>query len=70
VLLYALVAKSSPIGPKGLASIFLVLIAMERSESLHGIGMAMVLVTVFINVFAHGITAVPPAKRYGSRSGG
>lgn len=54
-------------GPRGLASIVLVIIALERSESIPGMATvaAVVLVTVVVSVFAHGITAAPLAKRYG-----
>ena len=56
-------------GPRGLASIVLVMIALQQSESIHGIGtvVTVVLVTVLISVFAHGVTAAPFARRYGAQ---
>jgi NhaP-type Na+/H+ or K+/H+ antiporter len=52
-------------GPRGLASIVLVIIAIAEAESIPGMAVVVtiVLVTVVISVFAHGITAAPLAKR-------
>jgi len=56
-------------GPRGLASIVLVMIALQQSENIHGIAtvLAVVMVTVLISVFAHGVTAAPLARRYGAQ---
>jgi NhaP-type Na+/H+ or K+/H+ antiporter len=53
-------------GPRGLASIVLMLIAIERLEEIKvsgTIGLA-VITTVIISVFAHGITAGPASNWY------
>jgi NhaP-type Na+/H+ or K+/H+ antiporter len=52
-------------GPRGLASIVLVIIALSEAESIPGLAVVVtvVLVTVVISVFAHGITAAPIARR-------
>jgi NhaP-type Na+/H+ or K+/H+ antiporter len=52
-------------GPRGLASIVLVIIALEESESIPGMAVVVtvVLVTVVISIFAHVITAAPLARR-------
>jgi NhaP-type Na+/H+ or K+/H+ antiporter len=48
-----------------LASIVLVIIALEESESIPGMAVVVtvVLVTVVISIFAHVITAAPLARR-------
>jgi NhaP-type Na+/H+ or K+/H+ antiporter len=57
-------------GPRGLASIVFMIIALE---GLHGAGQATDVVvaaigwTVLLSVVLHGITAVPLARRYGAR---
>jgi NhaP-type Na+/H+ or K+/H+ antiporter len=53
-------------GPRGLASIVLVLIAIERLHSFAGLNTVLltVLVTVLFSVFAHGITAAPLSDIY------
>lgn len=55
-------------GPRGLASILFALLVVEDS-SLYGREMILVTVvfTVFISIFAHGLTAYPGAKWYGRR---
>ncbi len=52
-------------GPRGLASIVLVIIAIGRYESIPGMSVVVTagLLTVVISVFAHGISAAPLAKR-------
>ncbi len=53
-------------GPRGLASIVLLLTVFEEAETLpgmHTVAMA-VFATVTLSVFAHGITANPAIKRY------
>jgi NhaP-type Na+/H+ or K+/H+ antiporter len=56
-------------GPRGLASIVFLIIALE---GLHGTSRETVLVasigwTVLLSVVLHGLTAVPLARRYGAR---
>jgi len=53
-------------GPRGLASVVLVLVALEE-PALHSVGaeiVLIVLITVILSVFAHGITAQPGAALY------
>lgn len=53
-------------GPRGLASVVLVLVALEE-PALHPVGaevVLIVLITVILSVFAHGITARPGATLY------
>lgn len=59
-------------GPRGLASIVLVLLALEE-PALAPIApqlIAIVLVTVILSVFAHGISARPGAAWYGRKAAG
>ncbi|MEN4017924.1 MAG: cation:proton antiporter [Methanobacterium sp.] len=53
-------------GPRGLASIVLVLIAIERLHSFPGLNTVLltVLITVLFSIFAHGITASPLSNLY------
>ena len=53
-------------GPRGLASILFALIVVEEGRLASG-GMieAVVVLTVLLSTFAHGITAYPLARRYG-----
>lgn len=57
-------------GPRGLASIVLVLIAIERLQSFSGLDTVLltVLVTVLFSVFAHGITASPLSNIYARKT--
>ena len=54
-------------GPRGLASIILVLVIVEEEAELAGFDLlrTVMAVTVTLSVFAHGISAGPLAKRYG-----
>jgi NhaP-type Na+/H+ or K+/H+ antiporter len=53
-------------GPRGLASVVLLLIAMEEMKEIEGIKTIslVVITTVFISIFVHGITAGPGSERY------
>jgi NhaP-type Na+/H+ or K+/H+ antiporter len=53
-------------GPRGLASIVLALIALERVEVFPGQNtfILAVFITVLFSVVAHGITALPLTNRY------
>jgi NhaP-type Na+/H+ or K+/H+ antiporter len=53
-------------GPRGLASVVLLLIAMEDMKEIEGITTIslVVITTVFISIFAHGITAGPGSEWY------
>jgi NhaP-type Na+/H+ or K+/H+ antiporter len=53
-------------GPRGLASIVLGLIVLEEAESIPGVDKigAIVMLTMVLSVFAHGISANPYIKRY------
>jgi NhaP-type Na+/H+ or K+/H+ antiporter len=55
-------------GPRGLASIIFVLIAYESLDAEPPVAtvLAVVAMTVFLSVLAHGLTASPWAQRYGS----
>jgi NhaP-type Na+/H+ or K+/H+ antiporter len=52
-------------GPRGLASLVFVLIALEELGSGADDAVAVIGLTVFVSVFAHGLTAAPLATRYG-----
>ena len=54
-------------GPRGVASILYIFIVLE-SGNLPGLELvySTVMITVAISIYAHGITAAPGAKRYGS----
>jgi len=53
-------------GPRGLASILLVLLVVQNSDLLHvGLISATVMLTVMLSVLLHGITEVRWTKRYG-----
>jgi NhaP-type Na+/H+ or K+/H+ antiporter len=53
-------------GPRGLASVVLLLIAMEEMKGIGGIKTVslVVITTVFLSIFAHGITAGPGSEWY------
>jgi NhaP-type Na+/H+ or K+/H+ antiporter len=53
-------------GPRGLASIILVLVVVEDAPALAGLEQIFVAVTVtvLLSVFAHGISAAPLTRRY------
>lgn len=54
-------------GPRGLASILFAILVVEGSDLPHrDMILVIVLVTVFVSVFAHGMTASIGAKRYGN----
>lgn len=56
-------------GPRGLASILFVLLILEETDMVHRDAIfATVIVTVAMSVVAHGITAGPAARWYGSKS--
>ncbi len=54
-------------GPRGIASILYVFIVLENNLEGMSVIYGAALLTVLISVFAHGITAAPGAKWYGSR---
>jgi sodium/hydrogen antiporter len=53
-------------GPRGLASIVLLLIVMDEAPEIPGLSTIRLVVatTVLVSVFAHGITANPAIRRY------
>jgi sodium/hydrogen antiporter len=53
-------------GPRGLASIVLVIIALGETGNIAGLGtvVAVCVLTVVMSIFAHGITAAPLAKLF------
>jgi NhaP-type Na+/H+ or K+/H+ antiporter len=55
-------------GPRGLASILfaLLIVEEERLQSGEMLG-AVVVLTVFLSIFAHGVSAHPYARRYAAR---
>lgn len=54
-------------GPRGLASILYILIVLEESRLSSAPAMeAIVVLTVLLSTFAHGISAYPLARRYGA----
>jgi NhaP-type Na+/H+ or K+/H+ antiporter len=55
-------------GPRGVASMLYVFLILEE-DSLLGLDLiyGVVMITVLISIFAHGITAAPAANRYGGR---
>jgi NhaP-type Na+/H+ or K+/H+ antiporter len=52
-------------GPRGLASLVFVLLALEEIGSRAEDAVALIAATVFLSVLAHGMTAAPLAARYG-----
>jgi NhaP-type Na+/H+ or K+/H+ antiporter len=56
-------------GPRGLASLVFALLALEELGSGADEAVAVIGVTVFLSVLAHGFTAGPLAARYGRRGG-
>jgi sodium/hydrogen antiporter len=52
-------------GPRGLASLVFALIALEELGPAADDAVAVIAVTVFLSVFAHGVSAGPLAARYG-----
>lgn len=57
-------------GPRGLASLVFALLALEEIGGGADEAVAVIAVTVFLSVLAHGITAAPLAARYGTAAGG
>jgi NhaP-type Na+/H+ or K+/H+ antiporter len=57
-------------GPRGLTSIVLVLLVIEEAQGLPGRDTIVLLVvaTVLLSVFAHGLTAAPLSERYARRA--
>lgn len=53
-------------GPRGLASVVLLLIAMEDLKEIEGIKTVslVVITTVFLSIFVHGVTAGPGSNQY------
>lgn len=61
------VAFLSWFGPRGLASILFALLVVEEGRLVSGAMIeAVVLLTVLLSTFAHGISAFPLARRYGA----
>ena len=55
-------------GPRGVASIIYLLLVLENSSIVTHVSIInTVVVTVFISIMAHGITAIPLSKAYGKR---
>jgi NhaP-type Na+/H+ or K+/H+ antiporter len=54
-------------GPRGLASLVFALLALEDLGPGADQAVAVIAVTVFLSVLAHGLTAGPLAARYGRR---
>ena len=52
-------------GPRGLASLVFALLALEALGSVADEAVAVIAVTVFLSVLAHGVSAAPLAARYG-----
>jgi NhaP-type Na+/H+ or K+/H+ antiporter len=52
-------------GPRGLASLVFALLALEELGSDADEPVALIAVTVFLSVLAHGVSAAPLAERYG-----
>ena len=52
-------------GPRGLASLVFALLALEELGPAADEAVAVIAVTVFLSVLAHGISAAPLAARYG-----
>jgi NhaP-type Na+/H+ or K+/H+ antiporter len=52
-------------GPRGLASLVFALLALEAVASAADEAVAVIAVTVFLSVLAHGVSAAPLAARYG-----
>jgi len=57
-------------GPRGLASLVFALLALEELGPGADQAVAVIAVTVFLSVLAHGLTAGPLAARYGRRQRG
>jgi sodium/hydrogen antiporter len=53
-------------GPRGLASLVFALLALEALGQEADKAVAVVAVTVLLSVVAHGLTAAPLERRYGS----
>ena len=53
-------------GPRGLASLVFALLALEEIGSGADQALAVIAVTVFLSVLAHGLSAAPLAARYGA----
>ena len=54
-------------GPRGLASVIFALLALEALGEVADEAVATISLTVLLSVLAHGLSAVPLAKRFGSR---
>jgi len=54
-------------GPRGIASILYIFIVLEETLTNEVLIYNVVMLTVLISIFAHGITAAPLAKLYGAR---
>ena len=55
-------------GPRGIASILYVFIVIEAEDIFgHRLIYDIVMITVLLSIFAHGITAAPGARWYGRR---
>ena len=56
-------------GPRGTASILYIFIVLDVGDLIDGADIIyeVAMITVFLSVFLHGITAAPLAKYYGSR---
>jgi sodium/hydrogen antiporter len=57
-------------GPRGLASLVFALLALEEMGSGADEAVAVIAVTVFLSVLAHGLSAAPLATRYGRAAAG
>ncbi len=55
-------------GPRGLASVVFALLAVEELGPQADTAVAVIVTTVLVSVFAHGLTAGPLASRYGGRA--
>ena len=56
-------------GPRGLASLLFALLALEELGPAADQAVAVIAVTVFLSVLAHGVSAAPLAARYGQAAG-
>jgi NhaP-type Na+/H+ or K+/H+ antiporter len=55
-------------GPRGIASILYIFIVIETEGIVgHQLIYGIVMVTVLLSIFAHGVTAAPTAKFYGRK---
>jgi sodium/hydrogen antiporter len=56
-------------GPRDLASLLFALLALEELGPAADQAVAVIAVTVFLSVLAHGVSAAPLAARYGQAAG-